>query len=176
MPDFVDLSRVESYLGRPTFERGRAYADNGQVLRMRRDTHDRIETVRGAVVGQGGLYETTASVLLTGDGQRLFSGGNCTCPMVEDCKHVAALVRGGQPRRAPRSRRTRRRAATWDEPLRALMSPRRQRLLGVAPRHRTEPRTRRHRHGRVAPDGPAHAAGGARRRLGQRRAGVDEPR
>ena len=96
MPDFVDLVRVESYLGSAVFERGRAYAENGQVLRMRRETDERLDTVRGSVVGNGGLYETSATVLLTSDGQRLFSGGSCTCPMAEDCKHVAALVVAAQ--------------------------------------------------------------------------------
>ncbi len=112
--EFVDLRRVESYLGSTVFARGRDYADKGHVLRLKRESDGRIDIVRGSVVGKGGLYETDASVLVTTDGQRLFSGGNCSCPMVEDCKHVVALCIVANRDDIPRKQ-------TWDEPLRALI-------------------------------------------------------
>ncbi|MDP1795142.1 MAG: hypothetical protein Q8K63_13485, partial [Acidimicrobiales bacterium] len=125
MTDFADLARVKSYIGRTTFERGRAYAENAQVLRIKRESDGRIDTLRGAVVGKGGLYDTSASWLITSDGQRLFSGGYCTCPMVEDCKHVAALViaaQAQQPSARDDGRRARKRHDTWEEPLLALVA------------------------------------------------------
>ncbi len=124
MTDSFDLARVEAYLGPAVFARGRAYAENGQVLRIKRETDGRLDTLRGSVVGNGGLYETSATALVTSDGQRLFSGGYCTCPMMEDCKHVAALVLAAHAQADTtaddgRGRRNKRRS-TWDEPLVAL--------------------------------------------------------
>ncbi len=124
MTDFVQLAQVERYLGPAVFSRGRAYADNGQVLRIKRDLRGQAEELRGAVVGNGGLYQTSAYVLIGRDGQRQFGGGQCTCPMAEDCKHVAALVIAAAQQDAPPEERPRRALrATWEEPLVALVGP-----------------------------------------------------
>jgi superfamily II DNA or RNA helicase len=124
MTDFVHLPAVERYLGPAVFSRGRAYAENGQVLRIRRERKGQVEELRGAVVGNGGLYQTSAFVLIGRDGTQNFGGGQCTCPMVEDCKHVAALViaAAGQIDDDPQPRRARSRP-TWEEPLVALVGP-----------------------------------------------------
>jgi superfamily II DNA or RNA helicase len=129
MEPFADLGAVEAYLGSSVFARGRAYAHNNQVLRMRRETEGQLEKLIGSVVGQGGLYETKAYVLVGRDGRRNFGGGDCTCPMAEDCKHVAALVIAASTPDAPTAAAAAagaatRRTAAWDEPLVALVGGR----------------------------------------------------
>jgi superfamily II DNA or RNA helicase len=135
MTDRLPLHQVEGYLGRDVFARGRAYADEGQVLRVLRSTHDRVETVRGSVVGKSGLYETKAYFLTGRGGEVRFGGGECTCPMVEDCKHVAALViaaeRGGTAVTMHGSKPERR--GTWDEPLVALVGGLQEARTATAP-------------------------------------------
>jgi superfamily II DNA or RNA helicase len=125
MTEFANLAQVEAYLGPATYARGRTYAQNGQVLRISRDSKPKIDTVRGSVVGNGGLYETTAFVVVTRDEQRVFGVGQCTCPMAEDCKHVAALVIAAvaQDTPAPAAARNRLRPS-WEEPLVALVGER----------------------------------------------------
>ncbi|HVT76064.1 MAG TPA: hypothetical protein VHD87_03460, partial [Acidimicrobiales bacterium] len=125
MSAFADLAQVESYLGPSTYGRGRAYADNGQVMRIRRESERQLERLRGSVVGNGGLYDTTAVTLVVRDGRRMFTGGTCSCPMVEDCKHVAALVIAAARDDASSTDDGRpRRTATWEEPLVALVGTR----------------------------------------------------
>src|SRR5690349_1194834 len=123
MTDFADLNQVEAYLGREVFARGRAYAANGHVLRMRVESERGGELLRGAVVGNGGLYETSAYVIIGRDGRRNFAGGTCSCPVGEDCKHVAALIiaagSNATPTEPPRPKR-----ASWDDPLVALVGGR----------------------------------------------------
>ncbi|MEY2471570.1 MAG: hypothetical protein QOK28_899 [Actinomycetota bacterium] len=123
MNEFADLARVEAYLGPSVFARGRAYAENGQVLRIQRESQGQFDRLRGSVVGNGGLYETSAVVLMSRDGGRVFSGGECTCPMMEDCKHVAALIVAAAGRDVARAADRPRRAA-WEEPLAALVGGR----------------------------------------------------
>nr|MBA2607425.1 helicase [Actinomycetota bacterium] len=129
MTDSAQLARVEAYLGSTVFARGRAYAEAGQVLRVNRARGERDEVLRGAVVGKGGLYQTSAYFVVTREGPLVFTGGDCTCPMVEDCKHVAALViaaadRDGRDDGGPRAL-TSSAVATlrpaWEEPLAALV-------------------------------------------------------
>ncbi|HVV38358.1 MAG TPA: DEAD/DEAH box helicase [Acidimicrobiales bacterium] len=124
MSAFADLAQVESYLGPSVYARGRAYADNGQVMRIRRESERQLERLRGSVVGNGGLYDTTAVTLIVRDGRRMFTGGTCSCPMVEDCKHVAALVIAAARDDAPADDGRPRRTATWEEPLVALVGSR----------------------------------------------------
>ncbi len=123
MTDFADLAQVERYLGQAVFARGRAYAENGQVLRVLRVPEGQADSLRGSVLGKGGLYDTSAFVFVGRDnGARIFGGGSCSCPMGEDCKHVAALVIaavGTKPSEPSRPRR-----AAWEEPLAALVGGR----------------------------------------------------
>src|SRR4051794_14401046 len=112
--ELCELSEVEVAVGPQSFERGRAYARRGRVLK-RAWRPDGL-TLTGAVVGNGALYRTTA-FFVEGDGGTLeFEDGECSCPMGYNCKHVAALVidaAGGRPRPSPRP--------AWDAALRALI-------------------------------------------------------
>ncbi len=117
----VELSAVEAAVGRRSFDRGRAYANRGRVLRLAWDAEG--EALTGSVLGQGALYDTTAFFADGREGSPAFDEGECTCPVGYNCKHVAALVIaavGGPERRLlevvpPPAE------AAWERPLRALI-------------------------------------------------------
>jgi hypothetical protein len=70
-----------------TFRRGAGYADDGRVMRLRRDG-DRIE---GEVAGSGrSVYAQTVRV--RADRYGIGFSGDCTCPVGSNCKHVVALL------------------------------------------------------------------------------------
>src|SRR5581483_4221335 len=118
------LSRVQSAVGRRSFERGRAYARQGRVVRVEWDP-DGV-TLTGSVVGNGGLYETQAYFAGGAAGGLEFEEGECSCPVGYDCKHVAAIVieaangaaAAGRPAPAVTPRAE---LATWEQPLRAVI-------------------------------------------------------
>jgi superfamily II DNA or RNA helicase len=124
----VHLSDVEAAVGSQSFKRGRSYARGGRVLETEWDEGE--STLTGSVLGQGALYTTSAFFADGGDGEPVFDGGECSCPVGYNCKHVAAIVIVATRRRADRAAqrmRPRPRVApeakppTWEEPLRALI-------------------------------------------------------
>jgi len=129
MTDSTQLAQVEAYLGGRVFARGRAYAKSGHVLHVNRERGERGEVLRGAVVGTAGPYQTSAHFVVTREVGRVFTGGDCSCPMVEDCKHVAALViaaadrdaRDGPDPRPPAPPDVAKPRPAWEEPLAALV-------------------------------------------------------
>jgi superfamily II DNA or RNA helicase len=86
----VELSEVEAAVGPRSFDRGRAYARGGRVLRLVWDAD--AEALTGSVLGRGALYDTTAFFAGSHSGSLVFEEGECTCPVGYNCKHVAALV------------------------------------------------------------------------------------
>ena len=91
-----------------SFERGRRYHAQGRA-RVSRISDDGSH-VEGEVLGGGPLpYQVSADIrrLLSG---RLAIGGDCTCPVGFDCKHVAALLLqvldGTRPAASPPPRTT----------------------------------------------------------------------
>ena len=83
----ADVARV---LGPVFTDRGQRYAADGRVLDAAWNPSDLslFGTVRGSA---GRLYEATA-VWRVHRGREQFVGGECTCPMQRDCKHVAAVA------------------------------------------------------------------------------------
>ncbi len=121
-----ELSEVEAAVGPQAFDRGRAYARRGRVLELDWDPDG--QTLTGAVVGQGALYDTQALFVDGGDGALEFEDGECSCPVGYNCKHVAAIVIAGadsgttERRSRPASHvAARAEPPPWEQPLRALI-------------------------------------------------------
>ncbi|MEJ2852098.1 MULTISPECIES: DEAD/DEAH box helicase [unclassified Saccharothrix] len=106
----IDLAEIENAVGRTTFGRGTAYADQGAVLRV---VWDSAETaLHGRVRGRGDVYESSAYFDLAGDDVVTFAHGECTCPVGLNCKHVVAVVLTATRRRAPARTAP---EPTWDQ-------------------------------------------------------------
>jgi len=88
--DSIELGELASAIGARSYERGAAYARGHRVLRLEWDPE--ISTLLGTVLGHGELYEAAAYFQASGAGAMRFAGGDCTCPVGYNCKHVAALV------------------------------------------------------------------------------------
>ncbi len=88
---YADLRRVLE----PHFvDRGASYAAMGRVLSV--DWDPDSTSLYGRVSGgRARPYTTTADWTPGRDGTLAFVGGDCSCPMVGDCTHVAALVIAG---------------------------------------------------------------------------------
>ncbi|MCY1158880.1 MAG: hypothetical protein MOP51_1904, partial [Citricoccus sp.] len=87
-----DLPREEAVraaVGPETFARGAAYAKAGRVHFLTSDPEHRV--LFAAVAGTARQpYQTFVQV---GDARGVRpSTGRCTCPMVVNCKHVAAVL------------------------------------------------------------------------------------
>jgi superfamily II DNA or RNA helicase len=128
--DDIDLSEVEAAVGSQSFKHGRDYVRGGKVLALEWEEDD--EALTGLVLGHGDVYHTAAFFAADGDGALWFDGGECTCPMRSNCKHVAALAiaasGGADDRRSGAGAQGRAlgiapeaRPPTWDTPLRALI-------------------------------------------------------
>ncbi|MGH9225972.1 MAG: SNF2-related protein, partial [Acidimicrobiales bacterium] len=126
----IELGEIEAMVGPQSFERGRAYARKGRVLKLEWDPH--AEALTGSVVGQVALYATTAFFASAGGGALAFEDGECSCPVGYNCKHVAAIVVAatdlGLPRPGPAQRPLHPVSSpsplpSWEAPLRALIEP-----------------------------------------------------
>ncbi|HEY2937536.1 MAG TPA: DEAD/DEAH box helicase [Gaiellaceae bacterium] len=118
-----ELYEVEIAVGPRSYDRGRAYARGGRVLKLAWDAD--AEALTGAVLGQGALYDTTAFFAPESDGGLRFEEGECSCPVGYNCKHVAALVIAAADGRVA-ARPLRLLPApeglpAWEQPLRALL-------------------------------------------------------
>jgi len=87
----IDLDSTFEVLDADTWRRGMAYAREGRVLRCLwdPDAEKLFGTVRG---NKGRTYLTTAELMPVDTDTYALDGGDCSCPMEEDCKHVAAVV------------------------------------------------------------------------------------
>ena len=125
----IDLSEVEAVVGSGAFKRGRAYARSDRVLTLAWQLGTGALT--GSVVGNGAVYRTTAYLAEASGSREMFDGGECTCPVGTDCKHVAAVMvaaadrHGGGPPlrlvRPPGEGAEEGAVRPWEEPLRALI-------------------------------------------------------
>jgi superfamily II DNA or RNA helicase len=126
--DDIELAAVEAAIGSRSFGRGRSYARANRVLRIEWDQN--TDTLIGAVVGNGALYDT-AAFFTSDEGSLEFRDGECTCPVGYNCKHVAAIVIAATDERGPDGLRGGRRPPlqvvrtaqppSWEQPLRALI-------------------------------------------------------
>ena len=87
----VAVGDIRALVGSTSYVRGSAYARQGNVLGVRWDPHSR--TLTGSVLGGGGRQYSVTAYLAEMDGSWWsVAGGDCSCPVGVDCKHVAALV------------------------------------------------------------------------------------
>ena len=121
-PATVDGVRVEDVaeaLGPSAAERGARYARDGAV--MFSQWHAGALQLRAVVRGDGSrVYSTIVSFDADGHGGLALVHGECSCPVGEMCKHVAAAalsaVPAGSTSAAPA-------APTWESQLDALLGP-----------------------------------------------------
>ncbi|WP_102144527.1 DEAD/DEAH box helicase [Mycobacterium hubeiense] len=87
----IDLSSALALLGAETYRRGVVYAREGRVIRSLwdPDAGSLLGNVRG---NRGRMYTTTVQLFPDRGDAWAVDGGSCSCPMQEDCKHVAAIV------------------------------------------------------------------------------------
>ena len=97
--DSLRRSDIEGIVGSTTYDRGVAYARRGMV--------GRISVLRGGemlqapVAGSAGRSYSTTVYLDFEDGELIEWNSTCTCPMVEDCKHVVAVLVSARSAIAP---------------------------------------------------------------------------
>src|SRR6266700_1910980 len=87
----IDRSSLQYAIASGSYARGVEYLRQGRVAGMWWDESRRA--LEGQVRGRdGGFYATTA-YFSPGAGRSIeFEHGECSCPMVLDCKHVVALT------------------------------------------------------------------------------------
>ena len=98
LPD-LDLVVLRYLVGGTTYERGAAYARQGAVGEIWWDEQARL--LGGFVRGSAGRsYATQVSFAAAAGGRLEFRSGQCSCPMVANCKHTVALVIAARSSRA----------------------------------------------------------------------------
>ena len=75
---------IRRYVGDESFQRGRAYADDGMIFNPRRVDATLQAECHGS---RGNIYRVSATVA-----NDAISASACSCPVGESCKHVAALL------------------------------------------------------------------------------------
>ncbi|HEY9414824.1 MAG TPA: hypothetical protein VIQ30_08720, partial [Pseudonocardia sp.] len=87
----IDVRTVEQTVGTRVYADGVRYAKQRAVLRMEWD--DDEHTLTGLVRGSSGTFHDAAVYFGADlDGGLHFGLGECSCPVVADCKHAAALA------------------------------------------------------------------------------------
>jgi uncharacterized Zn finger protein len=92
---------IQHAVGAPGYQRGLEYHASGKVLEL--DTLEGPHGVRldASTSGSGGaVYEQR--IALTFHDQDVEIDGQCTCPMLYNCKHVAAVCCAWYARQHPR--------------------------------------------------------------------------
>jgi len=78
---------IERQFDSRTFERGEDYADGGMVIAVR----CKGDLIEGEVAGSGGAAYRQKITVKQGP-RGVVVNGNCSCPMVHNCKHVVAVL------------------------------------------------------------------------------------
>ena len=86
----LDLTGVQRAVSRNAFDRGQDYARHGNVRELEWDPDE--YALAATVIGHGAAYETVAFFDEDVDGRLVFYDGECSCPVGDNCKHVAAVV------------------------------------------------------------------------------------
>jgi superfamily II DNA or RNA helicase len=133
--DGLDLAEVARTVDARTYARGAAYARQRAVLHMEWDA---ARNALHAVVRGGGVAYETAAYLSAG-ARPAFLGGECSCPVGVDCKHVVAVlvaasgaaVGGPTPSRAAPAPPP---VPEWERTLGSLLAPEQPaRMTGTVP-------------------------------------------
>ncbi len=99
LSDVLKRKDIYDYFSRSAFEKGHAYQAQGRVAAL--EVSDDLKHVRAQVSGgQSRPYRVDIQLKFAGD-QLSDLDGDCSCPMVHNCKHVAATLlealSGGEP-------------------------------------------------------------------------------
>ncbi|WP_235007918.1 DEAD/DEAH box helicase [Microbacterium timonense] len=87
---FVDPAHLRALTDSGSFERGRAYFDDGAVVQLHWDAHASV--VESAVTGSGGRTYRCRIRLDPQRPERPIAATSCTCPVQFDCKHTVATL------------------------------------------------------------------------------------
>jgi superfamily II DNA or RNA helicase len=87
----VDVRDIVRLVGQGGFQRGREYARDGMVSEIDWDAESGLlsSTVRGSAEHP---YRCHIELAPARDGYHRPTSGNCSCPLLGDCKHVAATL------------------------------------------------------------------------------------
>ena len=90
-PPLVDMRDIIRLSGQAAYDRGREYSRSGMVSEVDWDPDSGLlsSTVRGSGLN---VYRCHLELAPARDGYHKPVSGNCSCPMVFDCKHVAATL------------------------------------------------------------------------------------
>ncbi|MEN2745035.1 DEAD/DEAH box helicase [Sinomonas halotolerans] len=89
-PPLIDVGTVAARVGPAAIARGRTYARSGHVHYVEWDADSAV--IAGEVQGSEVEPYRTEVYLRSGSSGYACTGSWCSCPIGEDCKHVAALV------------------------------------------------------------------------------------
>ncbi len=108
MPPPLTEAAMQRLVGEQSLARGRRYAEDGRVTEVA--WHESARCLNGVVQGNRAQPYRVTIVFAPGSGpQPRVLASSCTCPMIGDCKHVAAVLiasadqraRHGQPAKRP---------------------------------------------------------------------------
>ena len=124
LPD-LDLAVLRYAVGGAAYERGVVYARQGAVGEVWWDESARL--LSGFVRGSAGRsYSAQAGFVTAASGRLEFKSGQCSCPMVMNCKHTVALVlaaRGKQARLTSPAAAEGQELAGWQRSIESLFAP-----------------------------------------------------
>ncbi|MGI9003763.1 MAG: SNF2-related protein [Pseudonocardia sp.] len=122
----IDRDDIAGAVAPGTYEKGVRYAQQRAVVHM--EWYGAANTLQAMVRGSAGqLYTTEVYFTSRNDSDLEFEGGECSCPVGGDCKHVVAvaLTATGATSPGPVKKVTSRPAApsAWEQSLGSLLEP-----------------------------------------------------
>ncbi|GHG49243.1 DNA helicase [Sinomonas cellulolyticus] len=125
VPPLVDVAGMVNRVGAAAMSRAHAYAREGRVEHLA--WHPEINEVTAQVFGTEDEPYEVGVYLQPQHGTYRYAGGWCTCPVTEDCKHMAAVVLTGNAQRlradAARENAARKAEPEWMRELRRIIDP-----------------------------------------------------
>jgi superfamily II DNA or RNA helicase len=98
-PPLVDASSIIRLVGTAAFDRGRAYARNGAVMKVTWNSDSGM--FAGTVRGSGASpYRCSIPVAVGANGRATLGLTSCSCPVQFACKHIAATLLHSNAERA----------------------------------------------------------------------------
>ena len=98
LPNFIFVKNnalnpeiIKQACGSAAFQRGMKYFESGKVLEVKVVTDLLGFAVTSLVAGSRGVYQQSVSIVDDESG-KFGIVGLCSCPMIENCKHVAAVM------------------------------------------------------------------------------------
>src|SRR3954452_1603005 len=99
LSDVLKRKEIYTFFGRSAFEKAVAYQAQGRVTGL--ELSDDLTHIRAKVRGSGSNIYRVEIQLDFSHGRLADLDGECTCPMAENCKHVAATLLEALSGKAP---------------------------------------------------------------------------